>query len=106
MKGRAVVQADALAELGQADAVAVAGDFFEDGEGALERLDAAALARLVTDWGLGPRDFLHRRHPLPVRLIASIPRPASRLARGQNRQGRRDVGRAMIARPVIYENIS
>jgi hypothetical protein len=42
MEGRAAVECDALAELGQADAVAVAGDLLENGEGALERLDAAA----------------------------------------------------------------
>ena len=43
MKRRAVVQADALAEFSQTDAVAVARDLFHDAESAAERLHAATL---------------------------------------------------------------
>ena len=46
VKGRAVVQPDPLAQLGQADAVAAARDLLQDGKGAPDRLHAAA-ARLV-----------------------------------------------------------
>src|SRR5271154_2255263 len=49
MEGRAVVQPDALAELGEADAFRVARDLLEQPEGALERLDTAPFAAwLVT----------------------------------------------------------
>jgi hypothetical protein len=37
------VQAHALAEFGEANAVAIPGDFLENAEGALNRLDATAL---------------------------------------------------------------
>src|SRR5258706_15782383 len=42
VESRAVVQADALAELGEADALAVARDLLKNREGPLQRLDAAA----------------------------------------------------------------
>jgi hypothetical protein len=45
MEGRGIVQADALAQLGKADAVAVPGDFLDDGKGAADRLHAAGRAR-------------------------------------------------------------
>jgi hypothetical protein len=43
MKGRRVVQSDALTQFGKPDAFAMMGDFLEDGESAAERLDADAL---------------------------------------------------------------
>src|SRR5579875_464825 len=62
VKGGRTVQADALAQLDEADAVAVSGDLLEDGEGAPERLHAAARGRSARlD---GPR----------------APRPAARMA--------------------------
>jgi HEAT repeat protein len=42
MECRRIVQTDALGKIGQADAVPVAGDLLHDGEGARERLHAAA----------------------------------------------------------------
>src|SRR5260370_34693879 len=42
VESRAVVQADALAELGEADAIVVARDLLQDRERPLQRLDAAA----------------------------------------------------------------
>src|ERR1035437_2195014 len=42
MEGGGIVQADALAQFGKPDAVAVARDLFDDREGAADRLHAAA----------------------------------------------------------------
>ena len=42
MECRRIVQPDTLGKIGQADAVPVAGDLLHDGEGARERLHAAA----------------------------------------------------------------
>jgi hypothetical protein len=48
MERRAVVQADPLAEIGKANAFAIARDLFQNGEGAADRLNAAtALAPRV-----------------------------------------------------------
>src|SRR5271154_3064904 len=49
MEGRAVVQPDALAELGEADALRVARDLLEQPESPLERLDAAPFADWLID---------------------------------------------------------
>jgi hypothetical protein len=42
MEGRAVVQANALAEIGERDAVAIASHLFQNGESASYRLDSPA----------------------------------------------------------------
>jgi hypothetical protein len=42
MKGRAVVQANPFAEIGQSNPVAVARHFFQNGKGAANRLHSAA----------------------------------------------------------------
>jgi hypothetical protein len=42
MEGRAVVQANSLAEIGQRDSVAIASHLFQNGESASYRLDAPA----------------------------------------------------------------
>ncbi len=61
MEGGGIVQADALAQFGKPDAVAVARDLFYDREGATDRLHAAArlpgaLVAEVADFGnTGPR---------------------------------------------------
>jgi hypothetical protein len=46
MKGRAVVQANALAEIGERDSVAIASHLFQNGESAPYRLDSPARAIL------------------------------------------------------------
>jgi hypothetical protein len=42
MKGRAVVQSDAFAEIGECDPIAIACHFFQNSEGASDRLKSSA----------------------------------------------------------------
>src|SRR4029453_18017789 len=75
MEGGRVVQADALAEVGKADAFAMARDLFQDGKGAAERLHAAAGAfpGLIVDGRLvRPHQPRNRRLAWRDRLFADL----------------------------------
>jgi hypothetical protein len=47
MEGRAVVQANPLAEIGETNAIAVSRNFLENGKGAPDRLDAPAAGAIL-----------------------------------------------------------
>src|SRR5438105_671421 len=79
MKGGRVVKTDALAQFGEPNAVAIAGNLFHDRKGALKRLHAAALARLLIDVA-GTRQADSRRPRARYPLLGSrahIPPPRS-----------------------------
>jgi hypothetical protein len=62
MKRRAVVQADPFAEVGQPDPVTVARHFFQDGEGAANRLNSPANRLLAIVINVAPRIFDETRN--------------------------------------------
>src|SRR5262249_26462699 len=68
MKSGAVMQSNALAQVGERDAFAIARHLFKDGEGAADRLKSAprAILNVVIDVGRCIFDDLHDR-PAPRR---------------------------------------
>ena len=84
MEGGGIVQGNQLAEVGEADAVAVPCHFLEDRKGASERLhaDALTIVGIVVDVGL------RRLHQFRDRGLAQAGRLFDRLRLGSRSQGK------------------
>src|ERR1700733_5461808 len=84
-EGRAVVQPDALAELGEADALRIARDLLEQSESPLHRLDAAPFA----DWLAARKNVSIGTFAAPAFTRLGRPAPAGPPAAGAPRKTER-----------------